>query len=421
MKERYLQEKRSSFYLFLLCFVMYGLVFMCKNLFSAAMASIVEAGIMTKGQTGAISAAYWLAYTPFQIVGGMAADRFSPSKLICIGLAGSAVANLVICLNQSYPVVLIVWIFNAITQFGLWPATFKILASQTHPDARDRSIFWILFGSSAGLGGSMLLASFVSDWVDNFRFAFFFLTGVLIVWCIVYPMLSRRMVEVDVDVTAHPTTEEHYREHLMTPRLGKLFLASGLFGLLIVAFFRGMIDNAIKMVTPTMLMESYDSIPAALANRLSLFLILFSAFGILLAGVIKRRVTSNESGAMILLFTLTAPFLAVACFVGRISFIWILICLSLGVMLLHGAGPFAASYVAKRFTPYGKAGTVSGLMNAAAGFANVFASFVFAKMAERLPWTDITLSWLISLGAALLLCLLVHKTWTRFIRLHKSK
>lgn len=419
MKERYLQGKKSSFLLFLLCFIMYALVFMCKNLFSSAMASIVEAGIMTKSQTGAISAAYWLAYTPFQVVGGFAADRFSPSKLISIGLAGSAVANLVICLNQSYPVILAVWIFNAVTQFGLWPATFKILSSQMHPDTRDRSIFWILFGSSAGLGCSMLLASLVSDWVDNFRFAFLFLTGMLIVWSICYPHLWRQMVEVDV--SQNPSEEKHYKEHLMTPRLGKLFLASGLVIFLFVSFFRNMIDNAVKMLTPTMLMESYDSIPAAIANRLSLLLVLFSAFGILIGGTVKRRVTDNEPKAMILLFGLTVPFLAVACFVGRISYIWVLACLSLGVMLLHGAGPFAGSYVAKRFAPYGKAGTISGIMNAAAGFANVFASFVFAKMAESLPWTSITLTWLISVGVALLLCLCVLRTWTRFIRLHKSK
>ena len=391
---------------------------MCKNLFSSAMASIVEAGVMTKSQTGAISAAYWLAYTPFQVVGGFAADRFSPAKLVGIGLAGSAVANLVICLNQSYPVILAAWIFNAVTQFGLWPATFKILSSQTHPDTRDRSIFWILFGSSAGLGCSMLLASLVSDWVDNFRFAFLFLTGMLIVWSICYPCLGRRMVEVDA---SGESTKEDYRDHLPTPRFGRLFVISGLAVLLVVAFFRNMIDNAIKMLTPTMLMESYDSIPAAIANRLSLLLILFSAFGILIGGAVKSRVTSHECKAMLLLFGLTVPFLAVTCFVGRISFVWILVCLSMGVMLLHGAGPFSASYVAKRFAPYGKSGTVSGIINAASGFGNVFASFVFAKMAESLPWTSITLTWLLFVGVALLLCLCVLRTWTSFIRLHKGK
>ena len=90
-------------------------------------------------------------------------------------------------------------------------------------------------------------------------------------------------------------------------------------------------------------------------------------------------------------------------------------------MLLQGCGPFCAAFVSKRFVPYGKAGTVSGIINAAAGFANVFASFVFAKMAETLPWTTITLSWVLSVAVALLLCLCVTRTWTRFIRLHKSK
>lgn len=419
MKERYLQGKQSCFFLFLLCFIMYSLVYMSKNLFSAAMASIVEAGVMTKGQTGAISAAYWIAYTPFQVIGGFAADRYSPSKLICIGLGGSALANLIICINQSYPLVMGAWIFNAITQFGLWPATFKILSSQIHPDRRDRAIFWIIFGSSAGLGMSMLMASLVSDWVDNFRFAFVILTSTLIVWLIVYPQFSKRMVDAEDGIPLH--IEQNYKEHLMTPRLGKLFLASGLIVILLISFFRGMIDNAIKMVTPTMLMETYDSIPAAIANRLGLLLILFSAVGILLGGLIRKKFSSNECRAISLLLALSIPFMVAACFVGTLSFPVILLALSLGVMLLQGAGPFCGSYVAKRFAPYGKSGTISGILNAAAGFANVFASFVFAKMAETLPWSAITLSWLLSLTVALVLCLCVTRTWTRFIHLHKSK
>ncbi|MBR2354016.1 MAG: MFS transporter [Clostridia bacterium] len=419
MKERYLAGKKSCFFLFLLCFVMYTMVFMSKNLFSAAMASIVEAGVMTKGQTGAISAAYWIAYTPFQVVGGFAADRFSPYKLICIGLGGSVIANLVICFNQSYPIIMGAWIFNAITQFGLWPATFKILSSQIHPNYRNKTIFWIIFGSSVGLGLSMLMASLVTHWVDNFRFALAILTTTLIVWSICYPQFSKRMVEEEPQ-TPIPS-EKHYKEHLMTPRLGKLFLASGVIFIVAIGFFRNMLDNAIKLLTPTMLMESYDSIPASIANRLSLILILFSAIGILLAGFIQKRITSNECRAMTILFGLTIPFLTVTCFVGTLPYPIVLICLAFAVLLLHGCAPFGGTYASSRFVPYGKAGTISGIINAAAGFANVFASFVFAKMAETFPWTTITLSWLMAAVVGLVLVLCVTRTWTRFINLHKSK
>ena len=127
---KYTKSKKISILIFLTLFILYSVVYMTKNMFSAAMAAIVEEGIMTKSQTGAISAVFWLVYAPFQVIGGFAADKYSPFKLIVIGLVGSIAANTVIYFNQSYPVVISAWCFNAIIQFGLWPAIFKITSAQ---------------------------------------------------------------------------------------------------------------------------------------------------------------------------------------------------------------------------------------------------------------------------------------------------
>ena len=132
------------------------------------MAIIVEEGVMTKSQTGLINAAFWAVYALFQVFGGLAADKFSPFKLIIIGVAGAAISNLVIYFNQSYAVIMTAWIFNAIAQFGLWPGVFKILSTQLAPSLRRTAVFWMLFATSLGLGLSMLTASFVGNWKYNF-------------------------------------------------------------------------------------------------------------------------------------------------------------------------------------------------------------------------------------------------------------
>ena len=43
---------------------------------------------------------------------------------------GGAVANAVIFFNHNYYVMLIAWTLNAVVQFALWPATYKIISSQ---------------------------------------------------------------------------------------------------------------------------------------------------------------------------------------------------------------------------------------------------------------------------------------------------
>ena len=50
MTRKYIDDYKFSALLFILVFMMYSLVYMTKNCYSAAMASIVDAGIMTKSQ-----------------------------------------------------------------------------------------------------------------------------------------------------------------------------------------------------------------------------------------------------------------------------------------------------------------------------------------------------------------------------------
>ena len=67
VKEKYLESRRLSILLFLFLFFLYAVVYMTKNIFSSAMAIIVEDGFMTKSQTGMINAVYWFVYAIFQV------------------------------------------------------------------------------------------------------------------------------------------------------------------------------------------------------------------------------------------------------------------------------------------------------------------------------------------------------------------
>ena len=102
------------------------------------MAAIIADGIMTKSQTGLITAMFYLVYAPLQVVGGKLADRWRPDLLILIGLVGSAIANFIIYLNQSYYLMLVVWTLNSVVQAALWPSIFKIISSE--PADADRAI-----------------------------------------------------------------------------------------------------------------------------------------------------------------------------------------------------------------------------------------------------------------------------------------
>ena len=107
------------------------------------------------------------------------------------------------------------------------------------------------------------------------------------------------------------------------------------------------------------------------------------------------------------------------CFVGHIHYLWVLVALSLTIVLVHGAGPFSQSFAALHFEKYGRIGTVSGILNATASVGNILASYIFAKMAEVMPWEGVTISWFISITLCLVLCISVLPRWTKFTEKNK--
>jgi sugar phosphate permease len=164
----HLENKKSSRLFFLFLWIMYAFVYMTKNCFSGALAAIVEEGSLTLTQATMINAAFCVAYAPLQILGGIFADKYSPEKLITIGLIGSAVSNVVIFFNQNFYVMLVSWVFSAIIQFALWPAVFKIISSQLVRSDRSKMVFYITFSASGGLILAYAVSAFVPDWRYNF-------------------------------------------------------------------------------------------------------------------------------------------------------------------------------------------------------------------------------------------------------------
>ena len=143
----HLENKSVSKKFFWMLWVMYAVVYMTKSCYSGAMASIVHEGVLTKSQTGLITASFYFVYAPLQILGGIFADKYNPEKMIKIGLIGSGVANLIIFCNQNYYVMLLAWMFNAVVQFAIWPSVFKIMASQLPRSERKKNAFYMSFCS----------------------------------------------------------------------------------------------------------------------------------------------------------------------------------------------------------------------------------------------------------------------------------
>lgn len=413
MKTKFLEDRRLSLILFGFIFILYAFVYMTKTCFSAAMASIVSEGVMTKSQTGLISAAFYLAYAPFQIFGGKLADRFSPAKLIVIGLVGSGIINLAIFFNQNYIFMLCAWTVNAVIQFGIWPAVFKIVSSQLKESHRPMAVFAMSFASSCGMFLAYLFAMFMTRWTYNFMISGVVLLLFALLTAIIYPYSERRMVEGEKRVITIPEhiTAAHKKE------THRMFLKCGLYAMFPVILFRTVISQGSNTLAPTMLMESYDNVSASYGNFLSLFVIVAGMLGTILGGFVYTRFIKDEIKGFIYVFALALPLCLGLVFIGKIGIGISVVLLALTAMITLATNLFV-SYIAMAFARHGKNGEVAGITNAAASLGIVVQTYGLAAIADGFGWSAVAWVWVILLAVSLAILAFVYPKWHKFKKEH---
>ena len=385
---------------------------MTKNCFSAAMASIVEANVMTKSETGLISSAFYVFYAPFQIIGGIAVDKYSPYKLILIGMVGAGIANILIFLLEGYVAMLIIWSLNGIVQFGVWPGIFKIVTTELLPKHRSNGVLYIHTSYTVGLALSYLSAALISEWKNNFLFSAVTLFSLAVIFLVLYKLLARYMTEDGADTKVGeekpPADKIPLREKL------SVIVKAGIPLVLIISLIHSLLNLGIKALAPVMLMESYAAIDSSLANILNILLIVAGPIG-LFASHTPRFMRLSPTKALTVLLALSLPLLLVICFIGKIPSAFAILAMSL-VMVCTGAMSILFSNIARGFVRYNCVGTLIGTINCMSAGGILVANYAFSRIAEAKGWQFTAGCWLALTALAFLLALASIPLWSRFKR-----
>lgn len=370
---------------------------MTKNCFNAALADIVNEGILTKSQTGSITAAFYIVYAPLQIVGGMAADRFSPHMLIKIGLIGGAVANSIIFFNQNYYVMLITWVLNAVVQFAVWPSVFKIMTSELCRSDRKQMVFYMSLSSTAGLLGNYLLAAFLPSWEYNFAVSAALLLGLAVGIHFYDRHINRYMIPDRVEAVEVNADQASYSGSSI-----KLFWFSGMFLLLIPVFVRSVIGQGIKSLSPTMIMETYGMTPQ-ISNLLNIFIIIAGIAGTMMVRFLLKDRMSDMTGIAVFLI-LTFGLSVALIFSDNLITTMIILCL---MSTTSTAPTLFMSYFNSGFSKYGKNATATGIYNTAGSLGVCASGYVIAVIADNFGWGVTQGVWCIGLLVSVIVALIL--------------
>ena len=419
MKTRYLDSRKASIILLISLMMAYTFLCLTRNCFSSAMVFIVDEKLLTKFQTGVITAMFYVAYSIMQIVGGVVIDKINPERFITVGLLGAALSNFVIYFNQNYVVMLIAWSFNAAMQFGVWPAVFKITSGFVREDMREKSLFIATLASPAGVVSSYLVAAVVSSrWQLNFIISAVGLVVFAIVWELTFKSIKSGITECEAVLPqSDPSGISTEKER----GFWKMFLRSGLIIIFFLVFLRAMFDWGIKGMTPTMINESYESVTPVLATLMNIIVLVSGVIGIFIAHFLYPRFIKNEATALLIFFCLALPCGFLTLFVGKIDYRIMIVVLALIVMLMNACTLFTTSYIAARFNRYGKGATVAGILNASASLGIVLANTLFPGLADSAGWGGTVIVWAIMMAVAVIMTFIYHPLWTRFLKESRNR
>ncbi|MBO5670807.1 MAG: MFS transporter, partial [Clostridia bacterium] len=324
----------------------------------------------------------------------------------------------IIFFNQNYILILITWGLNAVAQFGVWPGVFKILSSQLVPDQRKQAVFFISFSSTLGLMVAYIIAALVRRWESNFAIASAVLFALTIFFHIVAKRMEPHMVPDTVPRGVHSDEPIKLVKHNLPTK--KLLLLGGVIFVVVYILLRAMVENGVKTLSSTMLMESYTQISPSIGNLLNTLIILSSVVGICFVRYVLSRFIKDEIVSTTLLLLVSLPLTLVLRHVGQGS-AWIMV-LSMCIIVaaLNGTHYLSLAYN-MRFTRYGLNATVAGIVNASASFGLVLQNYGFPLLAETTSWNYVANTWAIMLGISALALIVFLPRWKRFIAMENAE
>ena len=413
MRTKTLTNKRASILLLCALILSYTFMNMTRNCFSSAMVFIVDEGVMSKSQTGTIVAVFYLVYAFSQMIGGFITDKCSPEHLITLGYVGAGLCNLAVYFNQNFIFVLLIWVLNALVQFAIWPAVFKVSSAMLTEEHRGGALFLITFAIPLGMVINYAVAALISDWRSNFLISAVGLAFSALIWEGALLAVRPHMAQTEISLSDTPV-HTHYHKEQKNTSLATLLVTSGMLFYFVVMLTRAIFDNGLKSLVATMINENYTFVSPAVATALTIIILVMGALGPTLAHRLYPRIVKNEISATILLFALGTPFGILLLLTGRINYWWIVLFLSILVLMMNAA-LLLSSYIAARFNKWGKGATLASAINMMSSLGIVVSNFVFTRTAE-ISWNLTIWIWVALLVLSNALLLVIAPLWKKFLR-----
>lgn len=410
---KYLEDRKASIILVVVCFITYIIIGFTRNAYSAAIVGIISEGYFTKSQAGVIATSFNITYCLSQIVGSYFVDKISPFKIILMGTIVTIFANIAMSINPTYWVIFIARGVCGVAQFGIWPAILRILSEYVNEHHRYTWRYILPLGITAGSVVSYISAALVTNWRGLFTLSYASMAVATAVFIITARYVDKKAVvkvikPINIQITEDKKTDTE------NTSMFKLLTTSGALFFVIPVFVRSLINGGITNWMPTMLMESYG-VSAAISSVMTTISTIANFAAVFWVVLLYPKVFKLQSTAMGMLFMFTVPFLLGSAFIGTIPMMLVVIFITVTNTFKNSIHQFNTVEVPAAFTKYNKAGMVAGMINSVATGAGILSGWLWGFMAENYSWNMIIIVWVALTLLSAICCFAATPLWKRFV------
>lgn len=375
--------------IFFACFCAYTCAYITRLNFSAALPAVVESLSLENTQMGLIQTLNALLYAGGQLFFGTQADRLNAKKLIPAGLILTALFNLLFAFSSNYVSLLIFWCLNGVAQSMLWTPIVTLISSEFEGKARDKVAFAL---SMSLIAGHLLAWGFSSLLVNSvgWRFSFGIPACIALMGSFVFMAVMKNI---------KPHKEENIQKGREIEKVSlkpkALFLYSGLLALLFVCILNGFIRDGVINWAPTILGERLAA-GESMGSWLTILIIpLLNLMGILIGRRLYQKAGSNARQTITLFYFGSITFAALLFVFEKTAYTFIT-ALLLGACCaaMYGINPIMTTIVPMEYAPFGKVGTVAGLIDSFIYVGSALSGIITSIIQANFGWSGVFFSWI---------------------------
>ena len=397
-----LTDRKQINRLAILFMLTYMVSYMTRINYGAIVAEmVVETGISKPMLSLALTGSF-ITYGIGQIISGICGDKFSPKKLVTIGLIVTVAMNALIPLCQNQYQMLAVWCVNGFAQSFMWPPIVKLMTGLLSSEDYNNVMVKVQLGSSSGTIAIYLLAPLIIS-ISSWRLVFIFCAIVGAIMIVGWNALA-----LDVPVGKRDTSVSPSAAKEKTPSALKWALAFIMLAIIVM----GMLRDGVNTWMPSYIDETYN-LGSVIAILTGVVLPILAIICFRAASVLYTKKLHNPSVCSLVFFggaSLASLILVLTNGMNAILSVFLFSILS-GCM--SGVNMMLICTLPRFFKKSGKVSSVSGILNACTYVGSALSTYGIAILAEGSGWSTTLLILFILAAAATLLTLISAFPWNK--------